>query len=192
MVLSATTILMPAHARLTESSNESVLGSLSQRRAASVWPQCTMNRPSSVWGKSNSCLPSVVFATPSRVQCLDLEMCFAPQQRVLFDIWTSKSDPNLMWFDLQMCFAPQRHALFRSLNFKKCPNLVCFVYFDLQMCSHHNGVHFFDIWTSKVVRFGGLSKFWLGNVLRVTIACFFSTARNFLKWFEYEVFIFFF
>ena len=42
-----------------------------------------------------------------------------------------------------MCFAPQRRALFRHLNFQEwSPELVCFVHF-------HNGVHFFDISTSK-------------------------------------------
>ena len=37
-----------------------------------------------------------------------------------FDISTSKSGPNMVWFvhfDLKMCFAPQRRALFRHLNF---------------------------------------------------------------------------
>ena len=39
-----------------------------------------------------------------------------------FDISTSKSDPNLVFFvlfDFEMCFAPQRRALFRHLNFEK-------------------------------------------------------------------------
>ena len=40
-----------------------------------------------------------------------------------FDIWTSKSGPNVVCFvhvDLKMCFAPQRRALFRHLNCRKC------------------------------------------------------------------------
>ena len=39
-----------------------------------------------------------------------------------FDIWTSKSGPNLVCFvhfDLEMCLAPQRRAIFRHLNFQK-------------------------------------------------------------------------
>ena len=50
-------------------------------------------------------------------------------------------------FDLEMCFAPQRRALFRHLN--------------LQKWSEH----------------GVLCTFWLGNVLRATTACTFSTSQ---------------
>ena len=52
----------------------------------------------------------------------DLEMCFAPQRRALFDIATSKSGPAMVCFvhfDFKMCFAPQRRALFRHRNFQK-------------------------------------------------------------------------
>ena len=67
-----------------------------------------------------------------------------------FDIWTSKSGPNLVCFvhfDLEMCFAPQRRALFRHLNCQK--------------------------WSGA----GVLCTFWLGNVLRATTACTFSTSQ---------------
>ena len=111
-----------------------------------------------------------------------LEMCFAPQRRALFrkstsqppkvvrtwcvlyiltwkcaschngvhffDISTSKSGPKLVCFinfDLQMCFAPQRRALFRHLNFQKWSDI------------------------------GVFCTFWLGNVLRATTACTFSS-----------------
>ena len=37
-------------------------------------------------------------------------------------------------FDLEMCFAPQRRALFQHLNFQSGPKLRCFVHFDLEMC----------------------------------------------------------
>ena len=65
-----------------------------------------------------------------------------------FDIATSKSGPELMCFlhfDLQMCFAPQRRALFWHLNFQK--------------------------WSDTAV----LGTFWLGNLLRATTACNFSS-----------------
>ena len=65
-----------------------------------------------------------------------------------FNIWTSKSGPRMVCFvhfDFEMCFAPQRRALFRHLNFQK--------WFD-------NGV---------------FCTFWLGNVLRATTACNFSS-----------------
>ena len=81
-------------------------------------------------------------------------MCFAPQRRALFrhffDIWTSKSGPRpsvFNTFDFQMCFAPQRRALFRQLNFQK--------------------------WSGA----GVFCTFWLGNVLRATTACTFSTSQ---------------
>ena len=65
-----------------------------------------------------------------------------------FDIATSKSGPTLVCFvhfDLEMCFAPQRRALFRHRNFQK--------------------------WSDT----GVLCTFWLGNVLRATTACNFSS-----------------
>ena len=81
-------------------------------------------------------------------------MCFAPQRRALFrhffDISTSKSGPRpsvFNTFDLQMCFAPQRRALFRHLNFQK--------------------------WSEA----GVFCTFSLGNVLRATTACTFSTSQ---------------
>ena len=67
-----------------------------------------------------------------------------------FHIGTSKSGPRMVYFvhfDLEMCFAPQRHALFRHLNFQK--------------------------WSPPLV----FSTFWLGNVLRATTACTFSTSQ---------------
>ena len=82
-------------------------------------------------------------------------MCFAPQRRALFrhsfDIWTSKSGPRpsvFNTFDFEMCFAPQRRALFRHLNFQK--------------------------WSEN----GVFCTFWLGNVLRATTACTFSTSQH--------------
>ena len=85
---------------------------------------------------------------PPVFNTFDFEMRFAPQRRALFDISTSKSGPTMVCFvhfDLEMCFAPQRHALFRHLNFQK--------------------------WSGPEV----LCTFWLGNVLRATTACNFSS-----------------
>ena len=67
-----------------------------------------------------------------------------------FDILTSKSGPELVCFvhfHLEMCFAPQRRALFRHLNFQQ--------------------------WSGA----GVLCTFSLGNVLRATTACTFSTSQ---------------
>ena len=78
-------------------------------------------------------------------------MCFTPQRRALFDISTSKSGLILVFFvhfDLEMCFAPQRCALFRQLP--KVVRTWCVLYILTWKCaSRHNGVHFFDISTSK-------------------------------------------
>ena len=65
-----------------------------------------------------------------------------------FDIATSKSGPKLVCFvhfDFKMCFAPQRRALFWHLNFQK--------------------------WSGA----GVFCTFWLGNLLRATTACNFSS-----------------
>ena len=67
-----------------------------------------------------------------------------------FDISTSKSGPRMVCFvhfDLEMCFAPQRRALFRHLNFQE--------------------------WSEN----GVFCTFWLGNVLRATTPCTFSTSQ---------------
>ena len=67
-----------------------------------------------------------------------------------FDISTSKSGPELVCFvhfELEMCLAPQRRALFRHLNFQK--------------------------WSEN----GVFCTFSLGNVLRATTACTFSTLQ---------------
>ena len=67
-----------------------------------------------------------------------------------FDISTAKTGPDLVCFvhfDLEMCFAPQRRALFRHLNFQK--------------------------WSEPLV----FLTFSLGNVLRATTACTFSTSQ---------------
>ena len=70
-----------------------------------------------------------------------------------FDISTAKSAPNLVCFvhfDFEMCFAPQRPALFQHLNFQKwSENPGVFNILTSKCASRHNGVHFFDISTSK-------------------------------------------
>ena len=105
-------------------------------------------------------------------------MCFAPQRRApfwhFFDIWTSKSGLRMVWFvhfDLEMCFAPQRRALFWHLN-------LCFVHFDLEMCfAPQRRALFWHLNFQKWSGAGVLCTFWLGNVLRATTACTFSTSQ---------------
>ena len=71
------------------------------------------------------------------------------------DISDSKSGPNMVCFghsDFEICFAPQRRALFRNST-SQTPKVVrtwCVLYILTSKCaSRHNGVHFFDISTSK-------------------------------------------
>ena len=69
-----------------------------------------------------------------------------------FDISTSKSGPRMVCFvhfDFEMCFAPQRRALFRHLNFQKWSDNGVLYILTWKCDSRHNGVHFFDIATSK-------------------------------------------
>ena len=69
-----------------------------------------------------------------------------------FDISTSKSGPSMVCFvhfDFEMCFAPQRRALFRHLNFQKWSDTGVLYILTWKCASRHNGVHFYDISTSK-------------------------------------------
>ena len=96
---------------------------------------------------STSQLPKVV--RPCGVLYIFTWKCASRHNGVhFFDIATSKSGPT-MWcfvhFHLEMCFAPQRRALFRHRNFQK--------------------------WSDHVV----FCTFSLGNVLRATTACTFSS-----------------
>ena len=73
-----------------------------------------------------------------------------------------------------MCFAPQRRALFLTSQLPKVVRTCgAFSFFTCKCASRHNGVHFFDIskWSQHVV----FCTFWLGNVLRATTACNFSS-----------------
>ena len=98
---------------------------------------------------SRSELPKVV--REWCVLCILTWKCASRHNGVhFFEIWTSKSAPTMVCFvhfDFQMCFAPQRRALFRDLNFQK--------------------------WSEN----GVFCAFWLGNVLRATTACAFSTSQ---------------
>ena len=77
----------------------------------------------------------------------ELQTCFAPQRRAIFQIVTSKIAPRrrcFVHFDLKMRFAPQRRAIFPGRNFKNGSGNVVF-------CT-----------------------FWLENALRARAACHFS------------------
>ena len=97
---------------------------------------------------STSQLPKVV-RTPGVFNILTSKCASRHNGVHFFDMATSKSGPNpwcFVHFDFKMCFAPQRRALFRHLNFQKWSEPLVFCTF---CASRHNGVHFFDISTSK-------------------------------------------
>ena len=90
---------------------------------------------------------------PSFFYTFDLEMCFAPQRRALFrhvNFQTCSELVSFFHFNFEICFEPQRCALFRHRNFQTCSETVSFLTLLTSKCaSRHNGVHFFDISTSK-------------------------------------------
>ena len=94
---------------------------------------------------STSRLPTVV-RTPSVLYILTSKCASRHNGVHFFDIATSKSGPNpwcFVHFDLEMCFAPQR----RALSVVRTPGVL---YILTWKCAwRHNGVHFFDISTSK-------------------------------------------
>ena len=70
-----------------------------------------------------------------------------------FDIAISKSGPSMVCFvhfDLEMCFAPTTACTFSTSQLPKVVRTWCVLYILTWKCaSRHNGVHFFDISTSK-------------------------------------------
>ena len=101
---------------------------------------------------STSGLPKVV-RTPSVLYILTSKCASRHNGVHFFDISTSKSGPKppaFSTFDFKMCFAPQRRALFQHLDFQKWSEPLVFCTILTSKCaSRHNGVHFFDIATSK-------------------------------------------
>ena len=94
-----------------------------------------------------------------------------------FDISTSKSGPNLVCFvrsDFEMCFAPQRRCTFSTSQLPKVVRSWYVLYIFTSKCAwRHNGVHFFNISTSKSGPRMVFCTFWLRNVLHAaaTTAC---------------------
>ena len=112
-------------------------------------------------------------------------MCFAPQRRALFSHlnFQKSSDTEVFCtFWLRNVLRATTACTFSTSQLPKvvrtCPNVVCFVHFDLEMCfapqrrtlfRHLN----FQKWSEN----GVFCTFWLGNVLRATTACTFSTSQ---------------
>ena len=76
-----------------------------------------------------------------------------------------------------MCCAPQRRALFRHLT-SQALRAWCVLYIlTWKFAAGQNGVHDFDISISNSAPNMVFCAFWLGNVLRATTACTFSTSQ---------------
>ena len=82
-------------------------------------------------------------------------------------------------FDLETCFAPERRALFQQLNFQKWSVHEALCKFWLENVLHTTtACTFLTSQFPKVVwEWCVLGTLWLGNVLRATTACTFSTSQ---------------
>ena len=109
-------------------------------------------------------------------------MCFAPQRRALFRHLSLQkwSEPLVFWtFWLRNVLRATTACTFSRSELPKVvrtPSV--FNILTSKRASRHNGVHFFDIATSKSRPAPEVfCTFWLGNVLRATTACTFSTSQ---------------
>ena len=109
-------------------------------------------------------------------------MSFAPQRRALFrhlnfQKWSDNGVFCTFWLGNVL-----RATTACTFSTSQLPKVVrswgAFYILTCKCASRHNGVHFFDIWTSKKWSEPGVfCTFWLGNVLRATTACTFSTSE---------------
>ena len=106
-------------------------------------------------------------------------MCFAPQRRALFrhlnlQKWSEHGVLCTFW--LGNVLRATTACTFSTSQLPKVVRSWCILYILTSKCaSRHNGVHFFDISTSKSGPELVFCTFWLGNVLRATTACKFSS-----------------
>ena len=110
----------------------------------------------------------------------DFEMCFAPQRRALFRHrnFQKWSEPLVFCtFWLRNVLRATTACTFSTSQLPKVVRDRQFLTLLTWKCaSRHNGVHFFDISTSKSgPDLREFCTFWLGNVLRATTACNFSS-----------------
>ena len=105
-------------------------------------------------------------------------MCFAPQRRALFQHLNFQKWSDIGVFCTFWLGNVLRATTACTFSTSELPKVVrpwCVLYILTWKCaSRHNGVHFFDIWTSKSGPTMVFCPFWLGNVLRATTACTFS------------------
>ena len=109
-------------------------------------------------------------------------MCFAPQRRALFrhlnfQKWSDIGVFCTFW--LQNVLRATTACTFSTSQLPKVVRHWCVLYILTSKCaSRHNGVHFFNISTSKSgATLRVFCTFCLPNVLRATTACTFSTSQ---------------
>ena len=109
-------------------------------------------------------------------------MCFAPQRRALFrhlnfQKWSEPLVFCTFWYRNVLRAATA--CTFSTPQLPKVVRTPSVLYILTWKCaSRHNGVHFFDISTSKSSPNPDVfCRFWLGNVLRAATACTFSTSQ---------------
>ena len=119
---------------------------------------------------------------PSVLYTFDFEMCFAPQRRTLFRHLNFQkcSEPvSFIHFWLRNVLRATTAYTFSTSQLPKV--LWTHQFFTLltsKCASRHNGVHFFDISTSKSALNPSIFlHVWLRNVLRAKTACTFSASQ---------------
>ena len=106
-------------------------------------------------------------------------MCFPPQRRAIFQHRNFRkcSETGVFCtFWLRNVLRATTVCTFSTSELPKVLQTWCVLYVLTSKCaSRHNGVHFFDIGTSKSAP--AFCTFWLQNVLRATTACTFSISQ---------------
>ena len=131
---------------------------------------------------STSQLPKVVRSW-GVLYILTSKMCFAPQRRALFrhlnfQKWSGPGVFCAFW--LGNVLRATTACTFSTSQLPKVVRPWCVLRILTWKCaSRHNGVHFFDISTSKSgpTTAEVFCTFWLRNVLRATTACNFFTSH---------------
>ena len=136
-----------------------------------------VHNPLRLPGETTSELPKVVGA-PGVFNILTSKCASRHNGVHFFDISTSKSGPNPGVFNVLTLKCASHHNgvhFFDISTSKSGPNPWCFVHFDLEMCFAPQRRAFSTSQLPKVVGPGVFCAFWLGNVLRATTACNFSS-----------------
>ena len=115
----------------------------------------------------------------------DFQTCFAPQRRALFrhlNFQKCSGHGVFCTFWLRNVFRATTACTFSRSELPKVVGTPSVFNILTSKCaSRHNGVHFFDISTSKsastMVCVLYIFTFWLRNVLPATMACTFSTSQ---------------